>query len=585
MKANELRSKYLEFFKSHGHAIIPSASLVPENDPTILFTPAGMSPLIPYILGQPHPLGKRLADTQKCIRVNDIEEVGDASHLPFFEMLGNWSLGDYFKEESISMSFEFLTSKKWLGIPVEKISVTCFAGDADAPKDEESAKVWESLGIPKERIFSNGKEDNWWAPPGQTGPCGPDTEIFYDTGKEKCLNNCRPGCHCGKYVELWNNVFMEFFKTKEGTYEKLKQQNVDTGMGLDRATAMLQGKSSVFDTEMFMPAIEKIKTLSANYNDRSSKIIADHMRAATFILGDTHAITPSNVEQGYILRRLIRRAIRHGRVMGIQGLFCSKIAEEFVKINSEFWPELKKNEQFIVDQLNKEEERFNSTIEHGLHAFEKIFAKSPSISGEDAFLLFQSYGFPLEMTVELANEKKGTVDAKGFEAEFEKHQETSRVGAEKKFKSGLADSSEKTTQLHTATHLLHAALKLVLGPNANQKGSNITPERLRFDFTHPEKMTPEQIKKVEDLVNEQIQKGLAVTREEMSLEEAQKKGATALFTDKYDKAKVSVYSVGDFSKEVCTGPHVENTSQLGRFKIQKEEAVSAGVRRIKAVLE
>ncbi len=584
MKAAELRKLYLDFFRSRGHAVIPSASLIPENDPTVLFTAAGMHPLVPYLLGQPHPLGKKLADTQKCLRTDDIEEVGDPSHLTFFEMLGNWSLGDYFKEEAISMSFEFLTGSKYLAIPLEKISVTCFAGDSDAPRDNESAKAWEKLGIPKERIYFNPKKDNWWGPAGLTGPCGPDTEMFVDTGKEKCSANCRPGCPCGKYFEIWNDVFMEYEKTVDGKFPKLAQQNVDTGMGLERTAAILQGKSTVFETELFSPIMEKLQELANNYDARSARIIADHLRAATFVLGDDKAVAPSNVEQGYILRRLIRRAIRHGRMMGIEGNFCGEIAKQVVSINSGQWPELSRNSKFIYSQMEAEEERFGRTLERGLHEFGKIFSLSPSVSGKDAFLLFQSYGFPLEMTQELAKEKGGKVDAAAFNSEFQKHQETSRVGAEKKFKSGLADQSETTVKLHTATHLLHAALRMVLGPHVMQKGSNITPERLRFDFTHPEKMTPEQVKKVEDLVNMQIGRFLPVKREEMTLEQAQKSGALAFFSEKYEKGKVSVYSAGDFSKEVCAGPHVDNTGKLGKFRILKEEAVSAGVRRIKAVL-
>ena len=585
LKASELRKMYLDFFRSKGHAVIPSASLIPENDPTVLFTAAGMHPLVPYLIGQPHPLGKRLADAQKCLRTDDIDEVGDASHLTFFEMLGNWSLGDYFKQEAIEMSFEFLTSKKYLGIPLEKLSVTCFAGDNDAPRDSGSALIWESLGVPKERIFFNPKKDNWWGPAGATGPCGPDTEMFVDTGKGKCGPGCAPGCGCGKYFEIWNDVFMEYEKMIDGKYEKLAQQNVDTGMGLERTAAILQGKSTVFEIELFAPVMQKLKELSKDYNDHSARIIADHLRAATFVLGDDRAVAPSNVDQGYILRRLIRRAIRHGKMIGIGDAFCSEIARQYVTMNSEQWPELSRNSQFIYAQMDAEEERFGKTIEHGLREFAKIFQASPTISGKDAFLLFQSYGFPLEMTYELAKEEGGAVDKHGFGAEFAKHQELSRVGAEKKFKSGLADHSDMTVKLHTATHLLHAALRMVLGPHVSQKGSNITPERLRFDFTHPEKMTPEQVKKAEDLVNMQIGRLLPVSREEMALEDAQKSGATALFAGKYDKAKVSVYTVGDFSKEACSGPHVENTGGLGKFRILKEEAVSAGVRRIKAVLE
>ena len=457
LKAAELRKLFLDFFKSKSHSIIPSASLIPENDPTVLFTAAGMHPLVPYLLGQPHPLGKRLADTQKCLRTDDIEEVGDPSHLTFFEMLGSWSLGDYFKKEAIGMSYEFLTSNKFLGIPSEVLHFTCFAGDSDAPRDNESAQAWEKLGIPKERIHFNPKKDNWWGPAGLTGPCGPDTEMFVDTGKPKCSPGCAPGCACGKYFEIWNDVFMEYEKTVEGKFTRLAQQNVDTGMGLERTAAILQGKPTVFETELFSPIMLKLRELSTNYDERSARIIADHLRAATFVLGDDKAVAPSNVEQGYILRRLVRRAIRHGRMMGIDGNFCGEIARQVVSINSGQWPELSRNSKFIHSQLEAEEERFGKTLERGLHEFGKLFSASPSISGKDAFLLFQSYGFPLEMTQELAKEKGGKVDAVAFDSEYSKHQETSRVGAEKKFKSGLADHSDMTIKLHTATHLLHAA--------------------------------------------------------------------------------------------------------------------------------
>ena len=587
MKASELRKLFLDFFKAKAHSIIPSASLIPEHDPTVLFTTAGMHPLVPYLLGQPHPLGRRLANTQKCLRTDDIEEVGDSSHLTFFEMLGSWSLGDYFKKEAIEMSFEFLTDSRYLAIPPEALHITCFAGDSDAPRDEESAQTWQKLGIPREHIHFNPKKDNWWGPAGLTGPCGPDTEMFYDTGKPPHGPDCRPGDFCGKYFEIWNDVFMEYNKGSDGRYTKLAQQNVDTGMGLERTTAVLQGKASVFETELYAPVMSKLRELSKNWNERSARIICDHLRAATFVLGDDRAVAPSNVEHGYVLRRLIRRAIRHARMIGVEGSFCSEIAREFVAINAEQWPELSRNSKFIYSQLEAEEERFDRTLKHGLKEFDRIYARSPSISGKDAFLLFQSYGFPLEMTQELARERGGSVDVAAFNSEYARHQELSRVGAERKFKSGLADHSEMSIKYHTATHLLHSALRKVLGTHVFQKGSNITPERLRFDFTHPEKMTAEQLRAVEDLVNAQIGRFLPVTREMMSVEEAQKAGALALFPEKYKDMgeKVSVYTIGDFSKEVCSGPHVQNTGGLGRFRIVKEEAVSAGVRRIKAVLE
>ncbi len=583
--AKKLEQRFLDFFKEKKHAIIPSASLIPENDPTVLFTTAGMHPLVPYLLGQPHPLGKRLANNQKSLRTNDIEEVGDPSHLTFFFMLGNWSLGDYFKKEAIEWSFEFLTSKRWLGLDKNRLYITCFAGDKDAPKDEESAKVWESLGIPKERIFFNPKEDNWWGPAGKTGPCGPDTEMFYDTGKEKCGKNCKPGCFCGKYFEIWNDVFMQYNKTASGKYELLKQRNVDTGMGLERTTAMLQGKETVFETELFKPIMDKLDELSEKDLVKSKRIIADHLRAACFILAEGKGIVPSNVEHGYVLRRLIRRSIRHGRLLGIKGNFCRKIAEIIVEIYGKDWPELKKNHELIYLELEREEERFSKVLSNGLKMFEKILRKEGKISGKDAFLLYQSFGFPLEMTLELAKERGITVDKKVFEREFEKHQQLSRKATEGKFKSGLQDYGEKTVRMHTATHLLHAALRKVLGGHVQQKGSNITPERLRFDFSHSEKLTKEQLKKLEELVNEQIKKAIPVERKEESLAEAKKEGALAFFGEKYKPGKVSVYTIGDFSKEVCAGPHVKNTKVIGKFKILKEESVAAGIRRIKAVIE
>lgn len=582
--AEQLQKKYLEFFKQHRHVEIPSASLIPENDPTVLFTTAGMHPLVPYLLKGPHPAGKRITNVQKCIRTGDIDEVGDATHLTFFFMLGNWSLGDYFKKEAIEMSYDFLTSKKWLGLDKDRISVTVFAGDVDAPRDDESAAIWEKLGIPKERIFYNGKKDNWWDSPGATGPCGPDSEMFYDTGKEKCSPACAPGCGCGKYFEIWNDVFMEYDKAADGRYLPLKQRNVDTGMGLERTVAMLQGKDSVFDIEIFTPILKKIDETGAKGNVTSKRIIADHIRAAVFILADERAIVPSNVDQGYILRRLIRRAVRHGRLLGIKEKFVSGIAEKVIETEGKEWPELAAKKQFIIDELDKEEDKFNKMLENGLREISKMIEKNKKISAEDAFLLYQSFGFPVEMTIEIAAEKGIHVEREAFEREFGKHQELSRKGAEKKFKSGLADTKEETIKLHTAAHLLLAALRKVLKPDIIQKGSNITAERLRLDFSYDVKVTPEQLAEAEKLVNEQIPKKIAVKREEMTVEEAKRKGALAVFTDKYPE-RVSVYSIGDFSKEICTGPHVVNTSELGKFKIIKEESVSAGVRRIKAVLE
>lgn len=589
LSAKEIQHKYLEFFKSKKHSIIPSASLIPENDPTVLFTTAGMHPLVPFLLGQPHPQGKRLVDVQKCLRTDDIDEVGDSCHHTFFFMLGNWSLGDYFKKEAIEMSFEFLTSPKWLGIPLKRLAVTCFAGDKDAPKDEESARVWESLGIPKDRIFFNGKKDNWWGPAGQSGPCGPDTEMFYYTGRKEgeCdQNGCGPGCHCGLWVEIWNDVFMQYNKSKEGNFTKLSQQNVDTGMGLERTTAVIQGKESNYETELFTPIIKKISELAGQRNTRSERIIADHLRAATFIIADPRGVKPSNVEQGYIARRLIRRAIRHGKLLGINNSFCKQLGEIVIAIYESEWPELKQNKALVLSELEKEEMRFNETLENGLKEFSKIFAASTNkqVSGKDAFLLFQSYGFPLEMTEELARERNGSIDKQGFASALEEHQKLSRESNKQKFSSGLADHSEKTVALHTATHLLQAALRKVLGNEVQQKGSNITPERLRFDFLYKEKLTAEQIKETERLVNEWIGQAIPVQRREETIEEAKAEGALAFFSTRYGE-KVSVYTIPGASKEVCTGPHVENTKALGHFKIQKEEAVAAGIRRIKAVLE
>jgi alanyl-tRNA synthetase len=587
--SKKLIEMYIEFFKEKNHKVIPNVSLVPEHDPTVLFTPAGMHPLIPYLLGQPHPLGKRLVNVQKCLRTDDIEKVGDAFHLTFFEMLGNWSLGDYFKKESISWSLEFLTSKKWLGLSKEKIYVTVFAGDKELPKDEESARIWQELGIPKQRIFFLSREENFWGPVGLTGPCGPCTEIFYDSGKEPCSKDCRPGCNCGKYFELWNNVFMEYNKTKEGKFEPLKQKNVDTGMGVERTVAILQKRKSVYEIETLKPIYEKIKEIAGiekedEKQQTSMRIITDHLRASVFILGDENPVLPSNVDRGYILRRLIRRAIRHGKLLGIEKEFLGEIAKVVIEVYKERYPLLKEKENFIFEELKKEENKFRNTLSRGLKKFEK-FAKNKKISGKDAFLLFQSFGFPFEITKELAKEKGIEVDEEGFWKEYEKHKEISRKGAEKKFKGGLIDASEQTIKLHTATHLLNEALRRVLKRrDIVQKGSNITPERLRFDFNFERKLTEEEIKKVEDLVNEQIKKGLPVWREEMTVEEAKKRGAQAVFEHKYGE-KVSVYFIGDFSVEVCGGPHVKNTKELGRFKIIKEEGVAAGIRRIKAILE
>ncbi len=585
MKAYELRRKYIEFFKAHGHKEIPSAPVVPENDPTVLFTTAGMHPLVPYLLGEPHPQGKRLTDYQKCIRTGDIDSVGDNSHLTFFEMMGNWSLGDYFKHESIEMSYNFL--KDVLGFDMNKISVTVFAGEDGIPRDEEAADRWAEMGIPRDRIYYCSREHNWWGPAGETGPCGPDTEIFYDTGKEKCSEHCDPTCSCGKYLEIWNNVFMQYNKTKDGKYEPLKAPNVDTGLGLERVIGLLQGKGSVYDTELFADVIAKIKELSTNYNVPSARIIADHLRTSMFMIVD--GVRPSNVEQGYVLRRLLRRVIRHMRKIGLNPDDITVLIDTFVKITTEMYPEIPANQDTIKEVVIEEKNKFMKTLEHGEKEFSKNVAKAKAegkekLDGQVVFRLYDTFGFPPEMTAELAEEAGLKIDMEEFNELFKKHQDLSRAGSEAKFKGGLADHSEQTTAYHTATHLLHKALQIVLGEHATQKGSNLTAERLRFDFANPCKVTPEQLKEVEDIVNEQIKRDLPVTCEEMTLEEAKASGATGLFANKYGE-KVKVYTIGDFSKEICGGPHVERTGGMGHFKILKEEGVAAGIRRIKAVLE
>ena len=582
MKAIEIRNKYLNFFKEHGHAVIPSAPLIPENDPSVLFTTAGMQPLVPYLLGEKHPQGTRLTDYQKCVRTNDIDEVGDNRHLTYFEMLGNWSLGDYFKDESIQMSFDFLT--KELGIPVEKLSVTCFAGDEDCPKDEVSANAWKRAGIPEERIYFYGKDDNWWIA-GEEGPCGPDTEMFYDTGKPACGPDCQPSCDCGKYVEIWNNVFMEYFKDPNG-YSKLKQRNVDTGLGLERMTMLLQGKETPFDTELFLPVMDKLEEIQKVDIIESRRIIAEHLRSSMMIISDGGR--PSNLDRGYVLRRLIRRMIRHMNKLQIDLNELSTLIDINVDNLKEMYPDLEKNREVIKNVIIEEKNKFVKTLSHGEREFEKQVAKLKennvdTIPGTVVFRLYDTYGFPPEVTKELAEENGFKADLNEFEKLFKEHQEKSRQGAEHKFKGGLADQNEKTIAYHTATHLLHEALREVLGEHVKQSGSNITEERLRFDFTHPQKMTKEEIQKVEDLVNEQIKRDLQVKCEEMSYEDAKKSGAIGLFTDKYGD-KVKVYTIGDFSKEICGGPHVTHTGDMGTFKIKKEESSSSGVRRIKAVL-
>ena len=589
MKAIEIRNKYLDFFKRHGHAVIPSAPLIPENDPSALFTTAGMQPLVPYLLGEKHPEGTRLTDFQKCLRTNDIDEVGDNRHLTYFEMLGNWSLGDYFKEESIAMSFEFLT--KELGIPVEKLSVTCFAGDKDCQRDEVTASCWKKAGIPEDRIYYFGKDDNWWIA-GEEGPCGPDTEMFYDTGKPKCSENCNPSCGCGKYVEIWNNVFMEFFKTKDGKYTKLKQHNVDTGLGLERMTMLLQGKETPFDTELFKPVMDKLQELAGkNDSIESRRIVAEHLRASMMIIQDGGL--PSNVDRGYILRRLIRRMVRHLRKLQINLNELGKLIDLNIDTLKEMYPELHQNSNKIKSVIIEEKDKFEKTLERGEREFNKIVNRmknegKDTISGKDLFTLYETYGFPPEVTQDLAREAGLKVDTTEFDKLFKEHQEKSRMGSEQKFKGGLAGTGEQEVRYHTATHLLNAALKVILGKDVHQKGSNITPERMRFDFSCDHKLTDEEKKKVEDLVNEWISRGLDVKCEEMKKDDAIKSGAECMFIEKYPDI-VTVYSIGNdketVSKELCGGPHVKNTSELGHFKIKKEEASSAGVRRIKAILE
>ena len=583
-----LREKFLQFFSERGHAVIPSASLIPENDPSVLFTTAGMHPLIPYLMGQKHPKGNRLCDVQKCVRTGDIEEVGDDSHLTFFEMLGNWSLGDCFNHQSIAWSYEFLTSKQYLGLDPDRISVTVFAGDEDAPRDDDSAAVWQQCGIPKERIFYLPKKNNWWIA-GTTGPCGPDTEIFWDTGKPACGENCDPSCDCGKYLEIWNNVFMQYNKQADGSYLPLAQKNVDTGMGLERTVCVLNGYKSVYDIDLFAAALEKIQQLSGKkYDDnvKSMRIIADHVRTATFLLGDPVGVVPSNVDQGYVLRRLIRRAVRMANSLGMAKGSIAEIAKVYVAVYKDAYPELTQNADKIVEELNKEEEKFSKTLVAGEKEFFKVISHIPgkTVPGGTAFKLYDTFGFPVEMTVELAAENGYTVDVEGFRQKFAEHQAKSHAGSEQRFKGGMAEGGGiETVYLHTATHLLQAALRRVLGDEVKQKGSNITPERLRFDFSFGRPMTKEEIEKTEALVNQAIEQNLPVTCEEMPVEDARKTGAIGLFGDRYGEV-VKVYSMGDFSKEICGGPHAASTGELGKFVITKEQSSSAGVRRIKAEL-
>lgn len=582
MKAIDIRKKYLNFFERHGHKLIPSAPLIPENDPSVLFNTAGMQPLVPYLLGEKHPEGTRLTDYQKCLRTNDIDEVGDNRHLTYFEMLGNWSLGDYFKEESIQMSYEFLT--KELEIPSEKISVTCFAGDDDCPRDTVSAEAWKKAGILEDHIYYYGKDDNWWIA-GEEGPCGPDTEMFYDTGKEPCSEHCEPSCDCGKYVEIWNNVFMEYFKDKNG-YSKLKQKNVDTGLGLERMAMLLQGKETPFDTEIFEPVMKKLTELSKKDNIESKRIVAEHLRSSIMIISDGGK--PSNVDRGYILRRLIRRMIRHINKLEIDLSSLGDLVYLNIDTLNELYPELEANKEMIKSVIIEEKDKFVKTLAKGEKEFFKEISgiKEKSINvlpGSMVFRLYDTYGFPPEVTKELAKENGFGIDIKEFNRLFEIHQQKSRAGSEQKFKGGLAEQNKETIAYHTATHLLNAALKKVLGSDTHQKGSNITTERMRFDFNCDHKLTDEEKAKIEEVVNDWIKAGLDVKCEEMKKEDAVKSGAECMFIEKYPDI-VTVYTIGDVSKELCGGPHVKNTSELGKFKIKKEEASSSGIRRIKAVL-
>ena len=649
-KAAELRAMFQQFFKDHGHAVISSASLIPENDPTVLFTTAGMHPLVPYLMGQKHPAGTRLTDVQKCVRTGDIDDVGDFSHLTFFEMLGNWSLGDYFKQEMIPWSWEFLTSEKYLGLPKEKLAFSVFAGDEDCPRDEESAQLWRDCGVADDHIFFLPKENNWWGPAGLTGPCGPDTEMFIITDKEPCGPDCSPACSCGRYLEIWNDVFMQYNKQADGTFVPLSQKNVDTGMGLERTICVLNGKKSVYETELFENILGKIAELSGKTygqdeeTTKAFRIIGDHMRTSTFIMGDDRGVSPSNMDQGYVLRRLIRRAVRYGMSIGMPDGFTGEIAKVIIAQYKDVYPELERNEKFVLEQLSLEETRFAKTLRQGEKEFEKIYNNiqntratlnavlaaddkvalaqeyaqtkklrpSPdmlpiieaakagdeaalvaaintrlesltTMDGRSAFKLYDTYGFPIEMTIELATEKGLKVDQADFAERFKQHQATSQAGAEQRFKGGLADHSAQTARLHTATHLMHTALRKVLGDEVAQKGSNITAERLRFDFSFGRKMTKEEIAEVERLVNEAIAAKAPITCREMTVPEAKAEGAIGLFESKYGEL-VKVYTMGEFSKEICGGPHAENTGDLKSFKIQKEESSSAGVRRIKAVI-
>ncbi len=589
--SSEIRSLFLKFFESHGHTVISSASLIPENDPTVLFTTAGMHPLVPYLMGAKHPAGNRLCDVQKCVRTGDIDDVGDFSHLTFFEMLGNWSLGDFFKEQMIPWSWEFLTSEEYLGLPKDRLAFSVFAGDDDCPRDEESAQLWRDCGVSDDHIFFLPKENNWWGPAGLTGPCGPDSEMFIITDKESCCDECSPACSCGRYLEIWNDVFMQYNKKADGTFEPLSQKNVDTGMGLERTVCVLNGKKSVYETDLFENILGKIAELSGKTyasdeeTTKAFRIVGDHMRTSTFIMGDDRGVSPSNVDQGYVLRRLIRRAVRYGMGIGLPDGFTGEIAKVIIAQYQDVYPELKRNEKFVLEQLSLEETRFARTLKQGNREFDKLCERlqGGQIDGQNAFHLYDTFGFPVEMTVEVAKERGLTVDMDGFNECFKKHQQLSQAGAEQRFKGGLADSSEQTARLHTATHLMHRALRTVLGEEVAQRGSNITADRLRFDFSFGRKVTKDELAEVSRLVNEAIEANEPITCVEMTVEEAKAEGAIGLFESKYGEL-VKVYTMGSYSKEICGGPHASNTGELESFKIQKEESSSAGVRRIKAVI-
>lgn len=587
LTTHELKRLWLEFWTSKGYKTIPSASVVPENDATVLFTTAGMHPLVPYLLGEKHPMGDKLCDYQACIRTNDIDDVGDPSHCTFFEMLGNWTLGECNKREMIKNSFAFLTEK--LGIPKDRLAVSVFAGDENAPRDTEAHDAWVEAGLEDAQVFYLPKENNWWALGGGTGPCGPDTEMFFDTGKPKCCDTCSPACDCGKYLEIWNDVFMQYYVKEAGQpVEKLARPNIDTGMGLERTVCVLNGVESVYDTGIFKDVIDYLsKFANAPYVEenvkKSYRVICDHIRASVFILSS--GITPAPVGQGYVLRRLIRRSVNHARKIAIEKQQILEVAKIYVNEYQEYYPEIKEKQDLILKELDEEIEKFSKTIQLGQKEFEKVafYSKDKTINGKTAFRLYDTFGFPLELTIEMAKEIGYNVDEEGYHKAFLEHQEKSRTAAAGTFKGGLSDTSDNTARLHTATHLLLAALQTLFDPNIIQKGSNITPERLRFDFNFPRKMLPEELKQLEDFVNDAIKKEVDVTCEEMTLDEARASGAKGIFANKYGE-KVKVYTIGNISKEICGGPHANNTRELKSFKIIKEESSSSGVRRIKAVI-